>query len=35
MKSIYDVIVEDLGSKKAWGNLVYQVIGRDRYKDLT
>ena len=35
MKSIYDIIVEDLGSKKAWGNLVYQVIGRDRYEDLT
>ena len=35
MKSIYDVIVEDLGSKKAWGSLVYQEIGRDRYEDLT
>lgn len=31
MKSIYDVIVEDLGSKKAWGNLVYNDIGRDKY----
>ena len=35
MKSIYDIIVEDLGSKKAWGNLVYNVLGYEDYMKLT
>jgi len=34
MKSIYDVIVEDLGSKKAWANLVYNDLGYSNYKDV-
>lgn len=35
MKSIYDIIVEDLGDEREWPKFVYNILGRENYDKIT